>query len=201
MLLALLVILTAPPPVSAVTDLASLAKHVQDIRTLQAKMVQRKEITVLGEAIETTGTIALARPRRLVIDLQGAGGTTLIIDGDQMTTHYRALGRTDRVRLSADARAASVAEHLFLLLEGDPSAMKKTYDLKESSTKPLRLRLTPRAEALRRVIAHVDTTFDPRGFVAQIVIAEASGDRTTWTFSEVKLNADIPPDRFRLASP
>ncbi|MEE8409190.1 MAG: outer membrane lipoprotein carrier protein LolA [Myxococcota bacterium] len=201
MLLTLLLILTAPPPAAAVSDLTSLSKHVQSIRTLQANMVQRKEIIVLGEAIETQGTFAFARPRRLVIDLEGAGGITLIIDGDQMTTHYQALGRTDRVRLSADTRAAAVAEHLFLLLEGDPAAMNRSYDLEETGTEPFRLRLTPRSAALRRVIAHVDTTFDPRGFVTEIVLSEANGDRTTWTFTDVRLNAEIPAGRFRLANP
>ena len=114
----------AAEPVPAVAPaLQAVADKMRAIRTLQVRMRQEKEIRVLAETVKSTGTLTFARPRRLAIDLQGEGGTKLVIDGDAMITVYKALGRTERTSLSKDPRARAVAEHLFLLLEAEPKAL------------------------------------------------------------------------------
>jgi len=199
---ALIISLALIPTMASADDippeLAAIASKMQQIQTLQVTMHQKKEMKIFGEVLESTGTLVFARPRRLAMDLTGPGGNTLIVDGDQMIMHYKALKKTERMSLSGDPRAKAVAEHLFLLLDAEPRALLGVYDITIENKKPLIIRLVPKAEALRRLIAHVDTRFDARGFVDELVMHEPGGDTTRWLFADPVLNEKIPEARFKV---
>ena len=179
-------------------ELAAMAAKMREVRSLTARVRQEKELAALTEVVRNDGRFAFERPRRLEMDLDGPGGTRLVIDGDTMAMTYKGVGRTERMQLSRDPRARAVAEHLFLLLDADPTELAKIYRLHVLQAKPLRVRLEPIAEALAGIIAHVDADLDPRGFVSMITIVEANGDRTVWRFDAPTLNAAVPPQRFAL---
>ena len=187
----------APAPAPPIPpELADLAERMRTVRSLAARVYQEKEIAALAEVVRNEGRFAFARPRRLAMDLDGPGGTLLVLDGDTMTVRYKGLDRTETTRLSVDPRARAVAEHLFLLLDADPPALARVYRMEVLGRRPLEVRLTPLAEALSRIIGHVDAQLDPRGFVSTLVIVEANGDRTRWSFREPVINAPLPSDLF-----
>jgi len=195
---------TAPTPAGGAAspaippELAVMAAKMREVRSLTARVRQEKELTALAEVVRNDGRFAFERPHRLEMDLDGPGGTRLVIDGDDMAMTYKGVGRTERMQLSRDPRARAVAEHLFLLLDADPNELAKIYGLEVLQAKPLRVRLKPLAPALAGIIAHVDADLDPRGFVSMITIVEANGDRTVWRFDAPTLNAVIPAQRFAL---
>ncbi len=193
----------APPadvaPVPAIPpELLAMAAKMHEVKSLTARVRQEKELAALAEVVRNDGRFAFERPRRLEMDLDGPGGTRLVIDGDTMAMTYKGVGRTERMQLSRDPRARAVAEHLFLLLDAEPSELAKVYGLEVLQPKPLRVRLEPLAPALAQIIAHVDADLDPRGFVSMITIVEAGGDRTVWRFEAPVLNVAVPPQRFAL---
>ena len=184
------------PPASVSPAVAAIADKMRGIQSLQVRMRQTKTLAVLAETVVSEGTLTFARPRRLAIDLQGEGGTTLIIDGDAMVTVYKALGTTERTSLSKDPRGRAVAEHLFLLLDADPKALAAVYDVAVLTEKPLRIRLTPRADALRKMLAKVEARFDALGFVDELVLSEKNGDQTRWQFDSPRVNEAVPESVF-----
>ncbi len=186
----------APEGVAIPPELAAMAAKMQSVRTLTARVRQEKELSALAEVVRNDGSFAFERPRRLAMDFDGPGGTRLVIDGDQMTMQYKGLGKVERTQLSRDPRARAVAEHLFLLLDADPPSLAEVYGLTVVGKRPLRVRLTPKAEALRQILAHVDAEIDERGFVSTLAIVEANGDRTVWRFESPAVNAAVPPERF-----
>jgi len=195
-------LLLAPAPSVAPTvnpELAAISREMRAIFTLSAHMHQTKTLSVLDEVVESDGTLVFARPRRLAMDLAGEGGNTLIIDGDTMTMVYKALSNTERTLLSRDPRARAVAEHLFLLLEANPEALAPLYSLDVQHKAPLKIRLTPKAEALARILSFVDATFDKRGFVTELLLEETNGDTTRWTFDNPKINQPVSDNAFRVA--
>jgi outer membrane lipoprotein-sorting protein len=125
------------------------------------------------------------------MDLSGPGGTILIINGDEMILHYKALKKTERHQLSRDIRSKAIAEHLFLLLDANPESLSKTYTIKVVQASPLKIQLTPKAEALRKLIATIDAEISNRGYVAQLVLNESNGDKTRWRFTDPVLNTPL----------
>ena len=118
-------------------------------------------------------------------------GTILIINGDEMILHYKALKKTERHQLSRDIRSKAIAEHLFLLLDANPESLSKTYTIKVVQASPLKIQLTPKAEALRKLIATIDAEISNRGYVAQLVLNESNGDKTRWRFTNPVLNTPL----------
>lgn len=178
--------------------LEKLAKAMQQVRTLQASMRQEKEMAVFGETIVSRGRLAFVRPRMLWMDIDNPGGSTLIVNGDQMVMHYKGLGTTERFDLRRDPRAKAVAEHLFLLLEADLGELGRIYTLTVQQEKPLRFSLTPRAEALARIISRIDARTNGRGLVSRLDLIESGGDVTRWSFDEQVVNAEIDSSRFQV---
>lgn len=186
----------APPEVPPA--LRKVADRMRAIHNLQVQLKQEKELAAFGDIIRTQGRMAFARPRKLLMDLSGLGGTTLIIDGDRLTMHYKALGKTEVTELSRDPQARAVAEHLFLLLKADPGPLAEVYTLAVTSESPLTVRLKPKGAALRKIINYVDARFDALGFVSSMTLAEAAGDETRWTFHSPLINQPLPENLFRL---
>lgn len=182
-------------------QLAAIAAQMRQVHNLRARVQQDKEISVLAETVHNEGTFAFERPRRLVMDFDGVGGTRLVVDGDLMALQYKSLGRTERTQLSHDPRARAVAEHLFLLLDADPEALTAVYNLAVLSAAPLKLRLTPLNPALAKILAHVDADIDARGFVSTLAVVEANGDVTRWRFERVTINTTLPAGIFAMPTP
>ncbi len=195
-LLLSLALLGAAPTIPP--ELAAVAAKTRTIHSLEVRMHQEKKLAAFGETLSADGTLAFARPRRLAMDLSGDGGTKLVIDGDQMMMHYKALAKTERLSLAKDPRARAVAEHLFLLLDADPVALAEIYHLEVRAAAPLLVRLKPKSPALARLIAHVDARFDARGFVDEMTMTESGGDTTRWLFRDPVLNREPSPELFKL---
>jgi outer membrane lipoprotein-sorting protein len=179
--------------------LARLAESAGAIQTLSAELEQEKELAAFAEVTRSRGTFRFARPRRLRLDLDGVGGSTMLIDNDTMTVRYKTSGRVERTPLSSDAKARVVADHLFLLLSADPRALAPIYEVAVLEERPLlRIRLTPRAPALAKILASITASIDARALVHELVIREANGDRTRWRFTHHHLNEPLPDKLFQL---
>jgi outer membrane lipoprotein-sorting protein len=185
------------PAASVSPAVQAIADKMRGIQSLQVRMRQTKTLSVLAETVTSDGTLTFVRPRRLVIDLAGEAGTTLIIDGDAMTTVFKALGATERTSLSKDPRGRVVAEHLFLLLDLEPKALAAVHEVAVLSEKPLKIRLTPRPETLARILNKIEARFDVLGFVDELTIFERNGDQTRWQFDSARVNQAIPESVFR----
>lgn len=189
---------SAGEPADLPAELQAIAVRMRTIQSLEVRMHQEKEMAAFGEVLKAEGKLVFARPRRLLMDLDGPGGTTLVINGDTMSTRYKALNKTEHKNLSRDPRARAVAEHLFLLLDADPEALSAVYRLQVLTTSPLKVRLVPKPEALARIIAHVDAKFDARGFVDELTLYESGGDTTRWRFDTPRINFAVDASRFRI---
>ncbi|MEK7704268.1 MAG: outer membrane lipoprotein carrier protein LolA [Myxococcota bacterium] len=194
----LLVALLTAAPAALPPELAAIATQMKSVTTLQAHVRQDKVLAVFAETMTSEGSLAFARPRSLWLDFGGTDGTTLVVNGDAMALRYKALARTERYSLSRDTRAKAIAEHIFLLLEADPAALATVYALTVTSKAPVAVQLRPRAAALAAIITEIDAQFDGRGLVRRMVIHEAGGDLTRWTFTDVQTNVQLPADRFAL---
>jgi len=183
-----------PPPDLGLTQVVlDTAAAMRNISTLQVNMEQTKALVSLAEKVQAKGTLCFARPRRLAMDLNGPGGTQLVIDGDLLTMTYKALKKTETTNLTRDPRGRAIAEHLFLLLEAEPQQLTQIYGLTVVKEQPLRVELTPKSEALSRIIKRVEARFHNKGFVEHLVLEEQNGDSTVWEFSSPRLNQPLDP--------
>jgi outer membrane lipoprotein-sorting protein len=178
-------------PAALAPELLRVAERMRAVQTLQVSLTQEKEMAAFGDVVRASGRVVLARPKKLLLDLEGPGGTTLVVSGDRMRLTYKALKKTEDHDLSRDLRAKAVADHLFLLLDADPQALQEVYEVSVTKRAPLEARLVPKAEALRRILRHVDLRFDAALLVETLVLQEDNGDVTRWRFSKPRVNEPL----------
>lgn len=180
----------------ALAGVAPAAEESLGLETLMARMAattgvrarfeERKEVALLSRPLESEGVLYFVPPRRLARFTTRPVAQAFVIDGAMLSFHDEAGG--DRVDLSRNEVARTVVENFIVLFGGDLAALRARYETSfEAEGARWRLVLVPRDARVRAVVARVELQGDgPK--LAEMVVAEAGGDRTVTTFPEVAVD-------------
>lgn len=202
----------APPPpdpgapgLSAAQRLSALIARVKyeqaRLRTLEADFVQRRESALLVEPEVSRGTFAFAAPDRVRWDYLAPRPLSLVITGKQMTTWYRDLKSAERL----DVGRYSSQVLRYLGAGGSLDTLLQYFTVKGTmprSGEPYRLELVPRYPRIAKRLAGMTLLIDARSFLpVELHYREPDGDATEYRFSNFRVNAALPPERFELELP
>lgn len=172
------------------------------LRSLEAHFVQRKESELLVEPEVSKGSFSYLAPDRVRWEFVSPNPMTVVIDDDRMTTWYRDLKRADV--LSVGRYSEQVLQYLGA--SGTLDTLLDYFRVKASfprdASEPYRLSLDPRYPRIAKRIRSMDVWIDRERFVpVGLRYVEPDGDVTEYRFSDIQVNADIPPERFELDLP
>lgn len=173
-----------------------------ELRTLEARFVQRKESPFLLEPEESRGSFAFAAPDRVRWDFTSPNDTVVVVRGEEMLTWYRDLGRAERVHVGRQAdrllQFLGPAASLDMLLRY--FTLNASFPMTDG--KPYRLELTPRISRLKKRIESITIHVDPRLFVpVYLRYAEPNGAATELHFEDLRVNGEIPDEHFEPTLP
>lgn len=197
----------APPsaPMSGAAD-AALAAEVQtvvagvqskyaDVEVIRADFVQLSKSALYGDE-EQKGNLVLQRPRKM--RWQFAVGKQFVTDGDTMWIYNPQDKQVLRFRdFSA---TSSTADQLL-------QSLHKVGELFDIQLLPTavpgghRLALTPKEEAARAQVKHVELQLDGDYMLKMLVITDAFDSITELTFNNVKLGGTVEAGTFRFVVP
>jgi outer membrane lipoprotein-sorting protein len=179
---------TAPP---APADLESLMRGMATTAGVIADFREVKELALLSQPIEVEGTLYFIPPDRLARTTRPPNASKLVIDGDRFSFSNEAGG--EAVDLSDNPVARAFASNFIVLFDGDLAALRARYEPTFSTagdrwTLVLRPRGRPLADVIERVtLAGTGVTLE------RIELVEKGGDRTTTTFSNVRVDHHFTP--------
>ena len=181
---------------------ARVRAEQKSLRSLEAKFTQRKESEMLIEPEEAHGRFFYLAPDRIRWEYVEPNPMTVVIDDESMTTWYRDLKRADEIpvgryseRVLEFMGASGTLETLL-----DYFRVRATFPRDASA--PYRLSLDPKYARIAKRIEAMDVWIDRERFVpVRLRYVEPGGDVTEYNFSEIEVNADIPPERFELRLP
>ncbi len=194
------------PGLTGEERLATLIERVKleqkRMQTLEATFVQRQESSMLLAPEESRGTFSYAAPDRVRWEYTSPNPISIVIHGDQMTTWYRDLRRADQLKIGRYSN--QVFEYLGA--RGSMTQLKEYFTVYLHTPgrrgSPFKLRLDPRYQRIKKRLREMEIWIDDRTYLpVRLRYVEADGDTTEYTFSDLKLNAAIAPDRFRLDLP
>lgn len=202
---------TAPPDprapgLSGMARLQALLERVKleqrSVRTLEARFVQHRESALLVKPEDSTGEFSYAAPNRVRWEYAAPNPITVVIDGDQMTTWYRDLGRADKIKIGRYSNQV----FKYLGASGSMQALLDyftvTLEIPKKASEPYKLELTPRyariAKRLRAMTIWVDAQ---RFFPTRVRYVEGDGDVTEYELKNLQVNPQLPGDRFVLKLP
>jgi outer membrane lipoprotein-sorting protein len=192
--------LSAGERVEALIERVRLAQ--KDVDTLQADFVQRQESAMLVEPDVSRGTFSYAAPESVRWEYAAPRPISVVIDGDVMTTWYRDLERAERLKVGRYSNQVLK----YLGASGSFDTLMEYFEVRVrfpgGDGEPYRIDLTPRYERVARRLAGMTVWVDPERFLpVRLRYEGADGDVTEYEFTGMKVNAEIPADRFRLELP
>lgn len=172
------------------------------VRSLEARFVQRKESQLLVEPEVSKGSFSYLAPDRVRWEFVSPNPMTVVIDDERMTTWYRDLKRADV--LSVGRYSERILQYLGAsgTLETLLDYFRVRATFPRDPSEPYRLSLDPRYPRIAKRIESMDVWIDRERFVpVGLRYVEPDGDVTEYRFTEIEVNADIPPERFELELP
>ena len=183
--------------------LLARASHEQArLVTLEARFVQHKESALLLEPEESTGTFAFRAPDQVRWDYASPNPVVILARGEEMLTWYRDLDRVERRDLGPQhGRMLS-----FMGAGSSIATLQRYFTLSatfpQDRTAPYRLQLDPRFARVRKRIRSMTLSLHRELFIpVHLRYVEASGDVTEFHFTDLRINGEIPEDRFELELP
>jgi outer membrane lipoprotein-sorting protein len=126
---------------------------------------------------------------------------SLVIAGKQMTTWYRDLKSAERL----DVGRYSSQVLRYLGAGGSLDTLLQYFTVKGTMPKggePYRLDLVPRYPRIAKRLSGMTLWIDPHSFLPiEVHYREPDGDATEYRFSNLRVNAALPAERFELALP
>ena len=175
---------------------AKVSAENKNMQSLQSDFVQTKKMDFLNKDIVTSGKMALKTPNQLSWKYNKPYQYSVVFQNNKIYIN-------DQGKKSSVDAKSKMFEKINKLIVGtsggnlfnDPEFTVQYF--KNGSNRIARF--TPKSAQLLRYIKQVDLTFaENQTTVSQVNMLEASGDTTTITFKNTKINAAIPADAFSL---
>jgi len=156
-----------------------------------ARFVERKQIALLSEPIETRGTLVFVPPDRLRRSTAEPSRSELVIAGERFA--FRDEAGADAVDLSASPLARQFVENFIVLFNGDLVKLRERYKPEFAAAgAEWSLTLRPRQRPLKGLIERI-TLVGTGPLLRSMEMLEQDGDRTTTTFSDVEVDRHFSP--------
>lgn len=181
---------------------ARIGIEQERLRSLEARFVQRKESELLLAPEESRGTFSYRAPDDLRWDYDAPTNVVVLVGPEEMTTWYRDLGRVERMRVGRQK------DHVLKFLGAGASfdTLRRyftvTATFPEDRAAPYVLKLEPGSARVARRVASMSLRLDRRLFVPVFVrFVEPGGGVTELSFEDLRVNGEIPDERFELDLP
>jgi outer membrane lipoprotein carrier protein len=189
----------ASPSDPAARALARVEGRYGDARSMSADFVQRLDVPLLGDVQVSRGRLYQRQPNRFAMHFTDPAGDVVIADGRHLWMYYPSSDPRQVMRTGLQGGAELDLMREFLT---DTSArFRATHEGTEtvSGRSTDRVRLVPRERAgYSSVVLWVDRE---NGTVHRIEISEANDTVRRLDLANVRLNPQIPDDRFRFEPP
>jgi hypothetical protein len=160
--------------------LDELLARMSSTRGVVAQFHEQKQIALLAQPLESTGTIYFAPPGRFSRVTRTPAATRLVLDGADM--QFEDANGASAVDLSANPVARQFAENMVALWSGDRARLEKLYQLGFHAERARwELVLVPRSPTLARFLARLTLRGDGAE-MRELDLLETDGDRTRTTF-------------------
>ncbi|MFW6387274.1 MAG: outer membrane lipoprotein carrier protein LolA, partial [Thermodesulfobacteriota bacterium] len=168
------------------------------VDTLQSDIVQEKHLQMFSETLESQGRFIFARPDRLRWEMLEPVASGFVLRGEKGTRWNALSEEVDTFSVDSDPVMGMVAQQLLAWARVDMEWLKTRYSMELIEAEPVTLRLVPRDEGEAEMIESLTIVFAPRrSHVAEVVMREQGGDRTRMRFTDVEVNATLPPRPFQ----
>ena len=172
-------------------QLDALLARMADTRGVSAEFLERREVALLVEPLESRGVLYFVPPDRMARFTSAPAFSALVSDGGALT--FRESRDAPETDLSSSPMAAAFVENFMAVFSGDRDRLERFYTATlQAADEDWELVLVPRGKPLSRFIASVSLRGD-RGGMRELAVQETDGDRTVTRFVSVETDREFDP--------
>lgn len=171
--------------------LQALEDAQADLRTLDARFVQTKHVTLLEAPIVSRGRFRFQRPDKVRLDVESPQAAVILIDG--RTVRLPGVAEADVAAMGATPMAAMFTE-LGALLGGQVRGTLAEFQVHAAATDDgIAVRLNPMRPEWQRLFRSIDLTFAGQPLTVRTLhLDDALGDRLEIEMRDVRRNVELP---------
>jgi outer membrane lipoprotein-sorting protein len=169
----------------AAVDLASVLQQLSQIEALSANFREEKRMALLAQPLISEGSLHYERPRKLARHSERPRASSMVLSGDVLTFGDRQ--RSESIGLSSQPALRVLVDTFVSVLAGDRAALERVAEVSlEPTSSGYRIRVVPKDAGVKRLVQSM--TFEGQGaLLSRMEVLDATGDRTSTTFSRVTL--------------
>ena len=182
-LLAIGVIASPARPAAAEWGVADLMRSMKAVESSKARFSERKELAILNEPLESSGTLIYRAPDRLEKHTLVPERASMVLEGDRLVLEDARRGGRKSFALHEHPVVRAFVESIRSTLAGDLSTLQRFYSVELEGSEPAwRLVLRPREPEMKAAVDEIRISGGGTS-IARIEIREAGGDRSVMTIS------------------
>ena len=174
----------AEPAAAPGWGLAELMQRLGQVKSVNAKFVERKHLRILNAPLEFSGTLTYKAPGHLEKHTLLPKSQSLVLVDDRLTVEDRAKKQRRTLNLQDYPVVWAFVESIRATLAGDVQALNRFYKVElEGNEAEWRLLLRPSEPALQSMVNLIRIS-GARNAIRVIEIVEGEGDRSVMTITE-----------------
>lgn len=184
--------------------LERFASAQASIETLQADFEERKNLALLKDEVVLTGTLYHSRPLNFFWNYETPSRKQILLTSDLLVAYYPDLNKVEEVNVRRWNRRI----RRYLQLGVNTEELRRDYDISlgtpgEGDPEGTDLLvLTPQKKRKRSRLQEIRIWLHPEtGHTERITYLEKNGDVTTFSFSNIQVNAGIPETVYHIDLP
>lgn len=158
-------------------------RSMKAVESSKARFSERKELAILNEPLESSGTLIYRAPDRLEKHTLVPERTSMVLEGDRLVLEDARRGGRKSFALHEHPVVRAFVESIRSTLAGDLSTLQRFYSVELEGSEPAwRLVLRPREPEMKAAVDEIRISGGGTS-IARIEIREAGGDRSVMTIS------------------
>jgi outer membrane lipoprotein-sorting protein len=190
---------TAAPARDLFDDIYARSRGIEaSLKTVTARFTESTTSSMLDTPVVVHGTLAVARPDRIVLRYEEPEPHTVLIDGDRMTFSWPSRGIVQRSDIGT---ARKRIDKYFVDKNPDQlrHAFKITAAVARDRQNAWQIRMDPTRSQITQGLARLDLWIDRSSMLLSAMRMEfPNGDSKLMTFEDVRTNVAIDPAVFSL---
>jgi outer membrane lipoprotein-sorting protein len=176
--------------------LAQIAQTNANTSSFECPFVQKKNISVLSEAIESKGAMYYKKADKLRWQYDTPYKYIFVLNGDKVFVKNES--RTDEFNTSSNKLFREISELIVGSVNGTMLTDEKRFGTEfRFNDKIVEVKLVPKNKELKQLMGSIVLTFSKSDWMVQsIVMNETGGDNTIITFTEKHVNKTLSGDLF-----
>ena len=184
-LLVICVIASPAQGAGAEWGVADLMRSLQAVESSKARFVERKELAILNEPLESSGTLVYRAPGKLEKHTLTPERESLVLDGGQLELANATRGWRKTFALHDHPVIWAFVESIRSTLAGDLPTLRRFYEVELEGREPAwQLKLQPREPGMKTVVGVIRISGSGTR-ISRIEMIETGGDRSVMTISRV----------------